>query len=80
MTSVTVGCCWIPSIPVSSAERTVPGLTSHVRLSAWRCPTFSQPASCAVWRALASRPAATTTRAMPVTVKKRERLIRTPPR
>ena len=70
----------MPSIPVTSDEIGVPGRTSQERSSARACPTFSQPASCAVYAAVISRPAATTTSTAPVTVKNRARFNRTPPR
>ena len=43
-------------------------------------PALSQPASCAVWTALTTRPAATRTSTTPVARKNLERLSLTPPR
>ncbi len=61
MTSMTIGVGWIPSTPVSSDASGVPGRTSQVRSTACACPKLIQPASCAVWTAVITRPAATST-------------------
>ena len=67
-------------MPVSSDEVTVPGSMSQLRSMAWPWSEFSQPASWAVCAALASRPAATSTRMAAVKRKNFCRLMRTPPR
>ena len=70
----------MPSTPVSSDSTGVPGRTSQDRSNAWTCPIVSQPASFAVWKAVITRPAATTTSTSPVIRKNRARFSRTPPR
>ena len=59
-------------MPVSSAARTDPGATSHRRSNAWAWRRAVQPASCAVWTALDSKPAATSTSTKPVNRKNRD--------
>ena len=79
MTSIHTGKGWMPSTPVSSEDSGVPGRTSHDRSKACVWPAVSQPASAAVWKAVITRPAATTTRTSPVTRKNRARFSFTPP-
>ena len=79
-TSPTVGLGWMPSMPVTSADCTLPGLTTADRSAASPSMEFHQPASCAVWSAELKRPAATSTSTAPVNLKKRPRSMRTPPR
>jgi len=68
-----------PSMPVSRAARTLPGATSQVRSKADDCSWVTTPASESECTALASNPAATSTRTNPVILKNRLRLMRTPP-
>ena len=77
--SIWVGAGRRPSIPVKSDSETVPGWTSQRRLTASDWKLLIQPASWAVWAAVASRPAATKTRTRPVILKNFARLMWTPP-